>query len=323
MKLHNDQALLEELIRATADYYATRDVYIEKDYWVTYALKNLFTSDVADKVVFKGGTSLSKGYGIIERFSEDVDLALVPKQGRSGARVKRLLREITSIAGSDLKEDTNTPGEKHGRIRKVYYVYPRQVDGRLMGQVGDRLLIEANAFSRPQPNDCVELQSYISAFLRAKKESSLLMDMELESFQVRVLQPEKTLAEKVIALVKASFQQNPISALRQRIRHAYDIHQLLIMDRVKEFCWSEDFFEQLKDTLEDDSLSPIGNKDWLQQDFTECLFFHAPEKFWPQLSSVYNTDFKEMMFGPLPPEDSVVKTLAFVGSRLADFDKQK
>lgn len=286
MKLHKDQDLLEELIRATADYYATRDVYIEKDYWVTYALKNLFTSDIADKVVFKGGTSLSKGYGIIERFSEDVDLALIPKLGRSGARVKRLLREITSTTGSDLKEDTNTHGEKHGRIRKVYYVYPRQVDGRLMGQVGDRLLIEANAFSRPQPNDCVELQTYISAFLRTKKESSLLMDMELESFQVRVLQPEKTLAKKVIALVKASFQQDPIAALRQKIRHVYDIHQLLIMDRVKEFCCSKDFFEQLENTLQDDSLSPIGNKDWLQQDFTACLFFHAPKKFWPQLSSV-------------------------------------
>lgn len=103
----------------------------------------------------------------------------------------------------------------------------------------------------------------------------------------------------------------------------YDIHQLLIMDRVKEFCCSEDFFEQLEDTLQDDSSSPTGNKDWLQQDFTECLFFHAPEKIWPQLSSVYNTDFKEMMFGQLPPEDSVVETLAFVGSRLADFDKQK
>lgn len=51
-------------------------VAIEKDQWVTVTLKALFQTDCRDSLIFKGGTSLSKGFGIIERFSEDIDLAI-------------------------------------------------------------------------------------------------------------------------------------------------------------------------------------------------------------------------------------------------------
>ena len=49
---------------------------IEKDWWVVQTLSAIFSTEYADKLVFKGGTSLSKGWSLIERFSEDVDLAL-------------------------------------------------------------------------------------------------------------------------------------------------------------------------------------------------------------------------------------------------------
>lgn len=51
-------------------------VAIEKDWWVTVTLKALFQTDCRDSLIFKGGTSLSKGFNIIERFSEDIDLAI-------------------------------------------------------------------------------------------------------------------------------------------------------------------------------------------------------------------------------------------------------
>lgn len=55
-------------------------VAIEKDWWVTITLKALFQTECADSLLFKGGTSLSKGFNIIERFSEDIDLAIVNHQ---------------------------------------------------------------------------------------------------------------------------------------------------------------------------------------------------------------------------------------------------
>lgn len=49
---------------------------IEKDWWVSVTLKALFQTECAESLIFKGGTSLSKGWGLIERFSEDIDLAI-------------------------------------------------------------------------------------------------------------------------------------------------------------------------------------------------------------------------------------------------------
>ena len=51
-------------------------IAIEKDWWVTQILHQVFELDMADALVFKGGTSLSKGWGLIQRLSEDIDLAL-------------------------------------------------------------------------------------------------------------------------------------------------------------------------------------------------------------------------------------------------------
>lgn len=70
MYLHNDQELFTEIISATANEMQLPVAIIEKDYYVTMILKEL--SKRAPKCVFKGGTSLSKCYHVIDRFSEDI-----------------------------------------------------------------------------------------------------------------------------------------------------------------------------------------------------------------------------------------------------------
>jgi len=66
-----------DVIRIAAADAGLPDAVMEKDYWVCYALDHLFHGcDFKDRLVFKGGTSLSKAYGLIDRFSEDIDLIL-------------------------------------------------------------------------------------------------------------------------------------------------------------------------------------------------------------------------------------------------------
>jgi predicted nucleotidyltransferase component of viral defense system len=69
--------------RLYIDQAATRrnvsPVVLEKDFWVCWLLGLLFGSEFAGSLVFKGGTSLSKVFGVIERFSEDIDLSLSPE----------------------------------------------------------------------------------------------------------------------------------------------------------------------------------------------------------------------------------------------------
>ena len=66
----------EQIISQTAQRTGNLPIVIEKDIWVCIVLKVLFESELKDVILFKGGTSLSKGYNIIKRFSEDIDIAL-------------------------------------------------------------------------------------------------------------------------------------------------------------------------------------------------------------------------------------------------------
>ena len=76
MTLHNDYDIFYRAIKETSDSTGIADYFIEKDYWITLVLKRLSESKYVNSVVFKGGTSLSKGFKLINRFSEDVDIAV-------------------------------------------------------------------------------------------------------------------------------------------------------------------------------------------------------------------------------------------------------
>lgn len=67
---------LAMLQQTEIEHLGINQVAIEKDWWVTATLKALFQTDYHESLIFKGGTSLSKGFNIIERFSEDIDLAI-------------------------------------------------------------------------------------------------------------------------------------------------------------------------------------------------------------------------------------------------------
>ena len=86
---------------------------------------------------------------------------------------------------------------------------------------------------------------------------------------------------------------------------------------------SDSFLNQLEFTLEDDFNSPVGSKEWLGRSFQDAEIFSAPRTIWTRLSSVYHTDFNDMMFGPLPPEEHVLKTLEFLGVVISEFEKKR
>jgi len=74
MKLHTNKEDFYNDILVTSDNTNIAPGFIEKDYWISLVLKRLSESKYVDSVVFKGGTSLSKGHKLINRFSEDIDL---------------------------------------------------------------------------------------------------------------------------------------------------------------------------------------------------------------------------------------------------------
>src|SRR5581483_4972479 len=85
-------------------------VLLEKDFWVCWLLGLLFSSEFAGSLVFKGGTSLSKVFGVIDRFSEDIDLSLspgflsLPEAGTSRNKVNKWMRNAEAACGGAVRE---------------------------------------------------------------------------------------------------------------------------------------------------------------------------------------------------------------------------
>ena len=94
MILHKDTLAFTNAIQATSGYLNILPAFIEKDYWITFVLQRLNESPFRDIVVFKGGTSLSKGFKIISRFSEDIDIAIIDADKYPGNKLKGLIRVV-------------------------------------------------------------------------------------------------------------------------------------------------------------------------------------------------------------------------------------
>ncbi|MDD6826283.1 MAG: nucleotidyl transferase AbiEii/AbiGii toxin family protein [Oscillospiraceae bacterium] len=93
--LHNDRELFEQLILRTSEALGIKAEIIEKDYYVTLFLKELVS--VSPDIIFKGGTSLSKCYHLIDRFSEDIDLNIETETKPSESRRKQLKSSIVEV----------------------------------------------------------------------------------------------------------------------------------------------------------------------------------------------------------------------------------
>jgi len=92
MNLHTNQHLFKDAVIAASQQFNIPEIYVEKDYWVTVALHCIFNASTADQAVFKGGTALSKCHKLVNRFSEDVDIVVLNKEGESGNKLKNKLK---------------------------------------------------------------------------------------------------------------------------------------------------------------------------------------------------------------------------------------
>src|SRR5690554_515914 len=100
MLLHQNKEEFEQIVQTTADDLGLGNFQVEKDYYVSLFLKELQKIENDIQIVFKGGTSLSKCYDVIDRFSEDIDLSVKFNTEKITTSERRKLRiSITEIIG--------------------------------------------------------------------------------------------------------------------------------------------------------------------------------------------------------------------------------
>ena len=143
MKLHRDMKLFRQAVQFTSDQMQIPAIYIEKDYWVTYALFHIFNEEIGNDTVFKGGTALSKCYNVIERFSEDIDLVVLRRDGESNNKLTTKIRTISKVVNNVLPEiEIAGLTQKMGMNRKTAHSYSKEFQGDY-GQIRDAIVVEA------------------------------------------------------------------------------------------------------------------------------------------------------------------------------------
>lgn len=318
MKLHLDKTLFRQAVQFTADQMKIPAIYIEKDYWVTFALHTIFKNEIGKDSVFKGGTALSKCYQMIERFSEDIDLVVLRREGESNNQLTNKIKKISKVV-ADVLPEVEIPEltQKMGMNRKTAHTYAKEFKGNY-GQVRDVIVVEATWLGYFEPYTTKTISSFVGSMMINNGQQDIAEANGLLPFELLVLEPTRTICEKIMSLVRFSYGENPIDDLKKKVRHTYDLHQLLQQKEFSDFFDSTAFSAMLLKVANDDVASYKNSNEWLIHHPNEALLFKDLENVWAALKVVYNGDFKNLVYGgTLPNEADVLATLKRIKERLA------
>jgi len=217
---------------------------LEKDYWVCWTLKRVFGLQGLPGLLFKGGTSLSKGYGLINRFSEDIDLVLDrkwfgvpdPRDPDLGSNeIKRRREKLTEVCNAYIRDDLlptirqvfrDSLGAKGWSAEIdtqqqdcIVFSYPPALDRGdygAQGYIKPAIKLEFGIRGEHNPAEMKNVRPYIA--------SIALGNLAIGSTEVNVLHPRRTFWEK--ALIHHRHVLKPPENYHRHSRHSYDLVRL-------------------------------------------------------------------------------------------------
>jgi len=304
---------------------------LEKDWWVTLTLKALFESPYAKFFIFKGGTSLSKGWKLIERFSEDIDIALDPmafgkeyKTNPSHTYVKTLKKlgcEFTSTVLLDaLKAQFNAMGIPMNDIAITAETVPETIPDRdpqtlyvkykslypPHGYIADEVKIEFSVRSLKDPYATISIQSILfEAFPNIAYAET--------PFEVVAVEPRKTLLEKAFLLHEKFLHVNTDKIKIERLsRHLYDLVKLMNTEAGIEALKDYEFYATLLEHRK--SYVRLGNVDYNTLHYS-TLSFIPPDAVIEMFRQDYRSMQAAMIYGDSPDFDTMINELKILTGR--------
>lgn len=229
-RLIDDPDGIAALSATVAEATGIPAAHVEKDFWVTEVLRGVTQSATAAgiEIVFKGGTSLSKAYSLIQRFSEDVDvLVILAAQDSKNARDRTLKALVAGAANATALEATSVPDATRTGAKRGARFHYRPESAPQLGGLSSGVFLELGSRGGGLPSALTEVSSLIAEHAQER----IAKFPEVASVQVRVLAPWRTLVEKLVLLHTAHTNEDPAAAIRGA-RHFYDVHQLLLRPEI-------------------------------------------------------------------------------------------
>lgn len=247
--LQHSEETRKDAFNETAAQIGLPPYVIEKDFWVCFLLDLIFNRlDIEMDFMFKGGTSLSKCYKLINRFSEDIDLSLLrdrlgfsgknaPETAPSRTQAERRIRDLKQTGIEFVKEQLHPAlykliCENSGKEdisleinpdngEDIFFNYPRVLSEENYSELEyilPRVQIETGTKSTFHPTETISIKSYVA------ENFEKLFDNH--SFDVIALKPDRTFWEKVTAIHALNNRNDPERIGDRISRHIYDIHEI-------------------------------------------------------------------------------------------------
>lgn len=304
MKLFEHPDFEQAILQAAEHFRAQglRPAVIEKDYYVTEALR-IIAASAGDKVIFKGGTSLLKGWNLLQRFSEDIDIfldpaAFEPVLGKNA--IDRELKKLRDAVGAHpaltfVTKESQTIG---GFGRNDRFSYAQRFGAA--GEVANRVLLESGTAGGRQPTTVIELRSYLSQFLAA---SGVSMGADDETaFPMRLLHFRRTFVEKMFAIHgKVELLKRDGTPLSTYARHYYDLFQLAAHAEVTAMLRSPEYAE-IKEDYDRISTAHFERSYFRPADmrFSNSDALFPPTGLAATIGAEYEAQCKLLCYGPYP-----------------------
>ena len=224
----------KQILEGADPVLGIKPYYLEKDIWICWVLKELFS--LPKRMAFKGGTSLSKCFGLIDRFSEDVDVTIdfrefypnleLSKETKNSLKTKReRIKEevnnyiintvIPALQNAFTAEFNESLNYKFDDGEKLYFYYPSVFNPKVDDYVKNNVLIEFGGSNKTEPNEEQIVKPYLD-----------FDGMILPTAKVLVYSPLRTFWEKV-TLIHVECHRGRLTEAPDRLsRHWYDLAML-------------------------------------------------------------------------------------------------
>jgi predicted nucleotidyltransferase component of viral defense system len=242
----------------TATRKALPAVAVEKDWWVTAVLRALFALPYSKNLSFKGGTSLSKCYNLIERFSEDIDIAVNrenPDFTKTNTRIRNDLRRSTcKFVREELQFDVKKQLEIDGINNKFFSVNvditPVTTTDPEIIEIVYKSLFDNNDYIKPivkvevsgrsmsEPLQTVKLQSIVD---------EVFADMPFKNspFEINAVVPQRTFIEKICLLHEEFSKPQEFMRSERMSRHLYDLVKIMETQIAEEALQNEELYNSI------------------------------------------------------------------------------
>ena len=323
-KLQQRQILEQATLRIKLPVQA-----IEKDIWVSTILQIIFSLPVAQHLIFKGGTSLSKAWGLINRFSEDIDLAvgraLFELEGDLTKKGIKKLRKRSSIFVRDdlfimlqdalkqygladkctLTVEPDGEGDNtYPEPRKIFIAYESAYDEQL-DYLRPIVMLEVGARSLVEPYEQVQVHSMVEGIFPS-------ITTTLVNSNISTAIPSKTMVEKMFLLHELFSVPGHGTRAERKSRHLYDLYQMMQQDFAQEAITNDALWESIRHHRE--VFTSVQGVDY-SGDVRQRICLLPREDIVAIWQSDYETMRSSMIHGSAPTWDELIEQITILQNK--------